>query len=209
MVAGDNLAHDHQQEYCPYYLFGFFTTTFFNIDVVFMQMDRALAVYWNLNYRSRVTSKLAIKSCMASKFIAAILTFLVAGLDRGYNNCSEPFAIFFLKRTNIYFDSFPSMAVSSILVANSIYTAVTIVKLDTKLNPVVNLPTLPTLSAEVEQSNGQIQQNEYEPESCEQIHPASSSKNDKTKIFQDKYAKENNNYTIQNIKAKYSMSESS
>ena len=25
MVAGDNLAHDHQQEYCPYYLFGFFT----------------------------------------------------------------------------------------------------------------------------------------------------------------------------------------
>ena len=168
MVVVDNLAQIHYQDYCPFYLFGLFVIIFFNLDVILMQIDRTQAVYWNIEYPSRFTPKRALRNCIASKVIAAIVTILVARLDPSYCKCIEPFALFYLKNTNIYLDAYPSMVVSIILFANTIYMAVTMVKLDKKLHHHIKLLPLTTTSTEGSQSKDKRNKNKIEPVSYEQ-----------------------------------------
>ena len=178
------------QEYCPYYFFGLFTITFYNIDIMLMQIDRFLAIYWNSAYKSRITATMATRSCIMSKSIAAVVTFLVFCLDQTYNKCSEPFAMFHLKKTNIYVDAYPSVAVAIIFVANSIYMAITIVKLDKKVNHHVSLPTLTTVSANVAHIAVNKKKDNFEQENYEIVKPSVSVQKKEDNIFQKNYIKD-------------------
>ena len=116
-----------------------------NTDVFLMQIDRFLAVYWNLKYKSRVTAKMAIRSCLASKVFAIIVTVSVASLDQPYGKCSSRFEMLSLKKTNIYLDAYPKLLVACVLLIVSIYVGVTMTKLENKINPLVSLPNLTSL----------------------------------------------------------------
>ena len=159
-----------------------------------MQIDRALAIYWNIEYKGRVSSKTAMRSCFISKIVAAFITFLVSHLDPEYNKCTELYAMFQLKKSNIYLEAYPLMAVSCILVVNSIYMAITIVRLDKKVHPFVTLPTLTINSAEGSQSKKSI--------------PFLSGQTEGEAMIEDKHAKNENpeeyhEFKIKSAESKY------
>ena len=82
---------------CWLYFFGMFTQISFNIDVILMQLDRFLAVYWNIKYSGRVSTKMSLISCLSSKLTAIIVTLCVAYIDDSYGKCSADLALIYLK----------------------------------------------------------------------------------------------------------------
>ena len=130
--------------YCPNYFYGFFAETCFNIDIVLMQIDRFLALYWDLLYKDRVTTNMALSACFLSKVFAIMLTTSIGYLDKEYSKCTYQckYSLFHLKTTNIYLDAYPKLVAISILVAVSMYVIYTIIKLRKKVQPLITLPTV-------------------------------------------------------------------
>ena len=145
---------------CLYYFPIFFAYLSFNTDLVLMQVDRFLAVYWNMKYSSHVTYKLALRCCIGSKVFATLVTFLVAILDPEYSKCEDEYSYIHLKDWNIYLDAYPKLAVALLLVAVSTYMAITMIRLENKVKPMVVLPIVPTVSIDIEeQENSRTQRN--------------------------------------------------
>ena len=71
----------HNGDSCWHYFFGLFCLICFNTDLLFGQLDRFLAVYWNVKYKGRITTKMAKIGCIVSKLFGLMLTILVAVLD--------------------------------------------------------------------------------------------------------------------------------
>ena len=163
IAIGHQLVGSYNDDSCFYYFFGFFTLFCLNTDVFLMQIDRFLAVYWNLKYKSRITTKMALRSCIASKLFAIIVTILVASLDQKYSQCVSTYLMLDLKNSNIYLDAYPKIFVACVLLVVSIYVGITMRELEKKIHPLVNLPTLPTVPsvsfAFQDQGNGQQARN--------------------------------------------------
>ena len=144
---------------CLYYYFGVFIHISFNTDMTLMQIDRFLAVFWNIKYKSRVTTEMALRSCVASKVFAMILTILIAKLDPTYRECSSSYRMWFLKSSTIHFDAYPKLIVACAMVVVSIYEIIILEKLKKKIHPQITLPTLQSLpcvsGAVQEQENNQ------------------------------------------------------
>ena len=109
-----------------------------------MQMDRFLALYWNLLYKDRVTTNTAFSCCFLSKVFAIMLTTLIGLIDTDYSKCTYQckYSLFHLKSTNIYLDAYPKLVAIGILVAVSMYVIYTIKKLQKKVQPLITLPTV-------------------------------------------------------------------
>ena len=136
---------------CYYYFPLFFAYFCFNTDLVMMQVDRFLAVYWNMKYASRITYKLALRFCIGSKVLAAVVTMMVGFLDLQYSTCAEEYAFIHLKLVNIYLVSIPNLGSGVILLVVLTYMALTMVNLENKVQPVVSLPSVPTVSQHLEE----------------------------------------------------------
>ena len=80
--------------FCPQNLFGLFVFISSNLDVTTMQMDMFLAVYWNIAYKGRVTTKKAVIVCFLNKFISVIITVFTGMTDSGYFSDSDSRHIF-------------------------------------------------------------------------------------------------------------------
>ena len=109
-----------------------------------MQIDRFLALYWDLLYKDRVTTNMALSACFLSKVFAIMLTTSIGYVDKEYSKCTYQckFSLFHLKTTNIYLDAYPKLVAISILVAVSMYVIYTIIKLRKKVQPLITLPTV-------------------------------------------------------------------
>ena len=59
---------------CPHYFLKFFAQTCINTDLVHMKMDRFLTLYWDLLYKDRVTTNMALSACFLSKVFAIMLS---------------------------------------------------------------------------------------------------------------------------------------
>ena len=140
---------------CWYNFAIFFTFSCFLTDLVIMQINSFLAVYWNAKYNGRVTPFLAYICCVISKLICIFLTILVGYLDPDYTRCTVDYAFMHLKSLNIYFISYPKLFVALILIIVAVYMLITMIILENKVQPTVNLPTIPTVS---EQRNDVEQQ---------------------------------------------------
>ena len=106
-------------------------------------MDRFLAVYWNVEYKQRVTTKMAKISCGASMIIGLIIIAFVAVFDPSYIRCTENYRNLKARPINRFLIYFPRLFVALVLSFVSIYVSVVKVRLDNKVNPVVNISTMP------------------------------------------------------------------
>ena len=131
---------------CWYYFVMFFTYICFLIDTLLMQINFFLTVYWNAKYAGRVTPEISYICCFVSKIIGILITIIVSFMDWDYAECSYEYALIHLKPMNIYFIAYPQLVVAGILVAVAIYMLVTMIMLDKKIQPVVNLPTVAAAS---------------------------------------------------------------
>ena len=158
LIRKGNAAEDS----CWHYFFGLFCLICFNTEVVLLQMDRFLAVYWNVKYKGRITSKIAKFSCIGSKVFSFILTLLVAILDPTYITFTAGFEELNLKTANIYLDAYPKIFVAIMLSIVSIYVALIKVRLDKKVTPAVHLPSV-TVDSENGNPTFTIQRKDEDP----------------------------------------------
>ena len=143
---------DDKKDTCAYNFLGLFALVSFNIDVILMQIDNFLAVYWNVKYKPRVSTKLAQKCCLAAKLISLVAVCCVALLDPSYGKCSSKIAFLNLRLANIYLDAYPKILIACILLGNSIYVGITIERLKKKVQPLVHLPSMPSVSRDVKEN---------------------------------------------------------
>ena len=145
---------------CWHYFFGLFSLICFNTDLLFGQFDRFLAIYWNVEYKGRITTKMAKIGCIVSKLFGLMLTIMVALLDPTYGKCMEGYELLkgyeLVKTANICLDAYPKLFAAFALSFVSIYAALTKVKLDKKVSPVVNLPSIPSVAMEFQESDEDI-----------------------------------------------------
>jgi hypothetical protein len=87
---------------CWHYFFGLFCLICFNTDLLLEQLDRFLAVYWNVKYKGRITTKMAKIGCIISKLFGLILTIFVAALDPTYGKCIKEYELLNVKTANIF-----------------------------------------------------------------------------------------------------------
>ena len=135
--------NNENAETCKFYLYGLLSHIYLNIGIVLAQLDRFLAVYWNSEYKQRVTPEMAKYSCGASKIIGLAIIALVAVFDPSYIRCTESYRNFIWTPTNVFLDCYPKLLVAFVLFLVSIYVSVVNVRLDRKVNSVVNIPTIP------------------------------------------------------------------
>ena len=145
-------------DYCPLHYFGIFVHISFNLDVACMQIDRFLAIYWDIQYKSRVTTNKAILVCLINKLVSVVITAGMVFINPGYGKCGCSKASNILLRTtstNIYLDAYPKLVVFVITFGVSLYMLRITRKLQNSIQPVVNLPVMPGTSSSIPTSTSQ------------------------------------------------------
>ena len=62
-----NIATSWSSDFCPQYLVLIFLFISRNLDILVMQADRFIAVYWSLHYKGLMTNYRAISCCVLAK----------------------------------------------------------------------------------------------------------------------------------------------
>ena len=113
-----------------------------NIDILIIQVDRFIAVFWSLQYPSFATNGRAILISFVTKIITVALSSCVLFLDTDYNKCSYLFSLYFTRTTNIILISCIQLSVTVVVFMVSSYLGFMMVKIKKSVNPTVNLPVL-------------------------------------------------------------------
>ena len=62
-----NISTDMASSFCPHYWFGLFIFMSNNTDILLIQLDRFVAVFWSLEYPGFATNTRAICACLVAK----------------------------------------------------------------------------------------------------------------------------------------------
>jgi hypothetical protein len=127
---------------CPHYWFGLFTFMAIDLDIIIMQVDRFVAVFWSLEYPGFASNGRAAFVCCVSKVLTAVVSSCVLFLDTDYTKCGELYPLLMTRTTNMIFISCPQLCVTGIVGIVSAYLGFTMVKLKKSVNPIVNLQVL-------------------------------------------------------------------
>ena len=144
-------------DFCPHYLFGLFLVVTINIDIIIMQIDRFVAVFWSLEYPAFATNGKAVLVCCVSKILPSAVSFTVLFLDTEYLKCADIFLLFFTRTTNMIFISCLNLSVTTFVGIVSSYLGFKMVKIKKTVNPIVNLqvmlPKTPATVPEMSDTN--------------------------------------------------------
>ena len=110
---------------CFQYNLSMFTSLSFTFGIFSMQMDRFLAIYWNVHYKARVTTSKAMKTCCLSPLIAASIAICFLLIDHPYSQCIQPISLLFTRTTNFAVEGIPKLLAVAATVLVSIYAVKT------------------------------------------------------------------------------------
>ena len=134
---------DKSELFCSIVHFGLYYVIFsFYVGIIITQIDRFLALYWNVKYTTRVTKDDALKTVGISKAVLFIITLVVVNLDGQILECfsSTFFGCRMLK--SFMWVNFPMFFTLITVIVVSIYVLHTIKKHAMKVAPVVNINTI-------------------------------------------------------------------
>ena len=133
---------------CVEYIFLLFASLTCSFGIISMQIDRFLAIYLNLSYANRVTTRKSILIVCLSPVIAVAASGAAVVFDRDYSRCIFPLRLVFTRTTNLtLLGSMKLLAIAASIVTSS-YAVIIIIRQKSKnqVNPDQrNLP-LPTIS---------------------------------------------------------------
>ena len=72
---------------CYHYIPGLIIFMMVNLDILIMQIDRFVAIFWSLNYPGLATNVRAVFACLGVKIIATAVTVVAVLLDTDYMVC--------------------------------------------------------------------------------------------------------------------------
>ena len=130
--------------FCPIvHFFLYFIRFSFYVGIILTQIDRFLALYWNVKYKSRVTKDDALKTVFISKVVLFIITFLVMKWDGTSLECfSSTFFSCRMLKGNMMLINLPMFVTLVVVIAVSFYVLACILKQKNKVVPTVNLNTI-------------------------------------------------------------------
>ena len=111
------------------------------LDICWTQLDRFLALYWNIEYKERVTNNKALVTITITKVLNLILAFIVLIMDPTWFRCQSEtnYQCTVYKKNNALYFTFPTiLAMATVLIVSS-YSAKLILKIHSEVHPVVNL----------------------------------------------------------------------
>ena len=114
----------------------------FYLDICWTQIDRFLALYWNIEYKERVTNNKALFIITITKVLNIVLALLVmVVLDPTWFECQseQNYQCTVYKKNNaLYFTFSTTLAMATVLIVSS-YSMKLILKIHSEVSPVVNL----------------------------------------------------------------------
>ena len=133
------------QENCNEYFFSLFAGLSWYFGIISMNMDRFVAIFWDIHYKERVTTSRAIGVCICSMVTAGSLTCLARMMDDQYSTCSSQEIIVNTRITNIVLEGVTKLLVAVITVTVSFYV---VTKKKLGLNTVVPRLTVRRVAGE-------------------------------------------------------------
>ena len=125
------------------HFFGVYNTFSFYIGIISSQVDRFLALYWNVSYKGRVTPELSSKIVLCEKFFLLIPVLVFAVTDPALLNCYPGPASLCRQRlrglTSVWCRAVFWLMIATVL-AVSLYVLYLKVKSSRQVQPTVNLP---------------------------------------------------------------------
>ena len=135
------LSRNHEN--CNEYLFSLFASLSWYFGIISMNMDRFVAIFWDIHYKERVTTSRSIGVCICSMVTAGSLTCLARMMDDHYSTCSSQEIIVNTRITNILLEGVTKLLVAVITVTVSFYV---VIKKTLGLNTVVPRFTKPVFT---------------------------------------------------------------
>ena len=131
-------------EVCFHYFVGLVIFISTNIDIIIMQVDRFVAVFWSLQYPGFATNGRAILTCFVSKLINIVVSLLVFFLDKDFPKCMKTIPLLITKTSSIVLISCPHLFVTVIVCIVSSYLGFKMVQIKKSENQVVNVSVVPS-----------------------------------------------------------------
>ena len=145
-------------EICSENYFRLFSFMSINLDMMVMQLDRFLAVYWATHYNTYVTVKVSRTICVSNKVLAMIAVCFVNFLADDFSTCYVDYDVL-KSKPHIFMDAYPKVVTVGIILSVSAYMGFTMVNFrENSVQPASNNPGN-TLGDEVE---GQEQSEEIQ-----------------------------------------------
>ena len=122
-------------------------------DISMSKVDLFLTLYWNAEYKARVTTRLATVVTVTIKILAALVASIMVWVDPAEFKChhldGRRFVCNYFRRNNVFYFTIP-MSVCVIVVSfTSIYVFKVVMKLQASVSPIVNLqPTVNNLATD-------------------------------------------------------------
>ena len=112
-------------------------------DISMSQVDLFLALYWNAEYKARVTTRLATVVTVTSKIVAALVASIMVLVDPAEFNChhldGRRFVCNYFRRNNVFYHTIPMCVCVIVACCTSIYVFKVVMKLQASVSPIANL----------------------------------------------------------------------
>ena len=113
----------------------------FYLDICWTQIDRFLALYWNIEYKDRVTNNKALVIITITKVLNLIMALIALIMDPTWFECQneQNYQCTVYKKNNArYFTLSTTLALSTVIIVSS-YSVKLILKIHSEVSPVVNI----------------------------------------------------------------------
>ena len=113
----------------------------FYLDICWTQIDRFLALYWNIEYKERVTNNKALVITTITKVLNLVLALIAMLMDPTWFECQsgQNYRCTVYKKNNaLYFTLSASLAMATVIIVSS-YSMKLILKIHSEVSPVVTL----------------------------------------------------------------------
>ena len=118
----------------------FATRLSFYLDICWTQLDRCLALYWNIEYKERVTNNKAMVIIIITKVINLVLALFIMWIDPAWFECQSGKAYecsVYKKNSALYFTIPTTLTMTTVIIVSS-YAVRLYMKIHSEVRPAVN-----------------------------------------------------------------------
>ena len=126
-------------DFCFYYFIGIIIFISNNLDIIIMQVDRFVAIFWSLSYPGLATNGRAMLICCMTKVCALVTAVLVLILDRDYLTCIKIIPLQLTLTTNMTLISGSQLCSAIVVGIVSSYLGYSVVRINKTVAPVATL----------------------------------------------------------------------
>ena len=118
----------------------FATRLSFYLDICWTQIDRFLALYWNIEYKERVTNNKTMVIIIITKLINLVLALFILWIDPAWFECQsgKAYQCSVYKKNNALYFTFPTTLSMATVIIVSSYAMRLILKIHSEVRPAVN-----------------------------------------------------------------------